>query len=359
MNAIDIADLLALGFNQRLPGIFVKANTDSVAFTKTGAGTVSLKAGTTVSVNGVLLRFSSATPVTMPALVAGTDYAIYACTDGSLRADASFTAPSGYTADNSRKIGGFHYGLVAQGETLVGGSFNTAGNVNTAGMVWAQSDVDAIAGINAYSLWDIKFRPACDPRGMTLVASSFWADIYLCNTTTDALGTSRYNAPIASGTVLPLVPAAFGGNGSLAYTNCSWWVANEIACSAGKRLCSQAEFVLATFGVTEAISLGGASVTPPATMRQPGYTSKWGLDQATGHVSVWGSESSQTGTTFVWVSAGGRGSNYVSADRRALLGGARGFSSNAGSRSSLWSNAPGISGWDIGLRSFCDHLKLV
>jgi hypothetical protein len=140
--------------------LFYKADPDSVIFTKTAAGAISLKAGTKVEVAGAVVSFVSNTAVTMPSLTAGTDYAVYVCSDGTVRADASFSAPTGYTTANSRKIGGFHYAL---------------GNLN----------VDATPNINAYSLWDLKWRPACaDPRGMVLVAGKFWCDIYLLGSIT-------------------------------------------------------------------------------------------------------------------------------------------------------------------------------
>ncbi len=90
-------------------GYFSKTDCTSVVFTKTAAGTISVKAGTIVDVWGTTVTFAAATAVTMPTLVTGTDYAVYACTDGTARADASFTAPTGYTTANSCKIGGFHY----------------------------------------------------------------------------------------------------------------------------------------------------------------------------------------------------------------------------------------------------------
>ena len=90
-------------------GKFYKTDPTTVAFTKTAAGTISIKAGSIVTTPNATLTFATATAVTMCALSAGTDYAIYACDDGSLRADASFSYPTGYTASNSRKIGGFHY----------------------------------------------------------------------------------------------------------------------------------------------------------------------------------------------------------------------------------------------------------
>ena len=86
-------------------GVFTKADASTVAFTKTGANTATLKGGTYIDVVGTPLTFAADTAITMPTLVAGTDYAIYACTDGTVRADAGTSAPTGYTTANSRKIG--------------------------------------------------------------------------------------------------------------------------------------------------------------------------------------------------------------------------------------------------------------
>jgi hypothetical protein len=49
-------------------GMFSKADPTTVVFTKTGAGTVSLKAGTSIECNGSVLNFSTATAVIMPSL---------------------------------------------------------------------------------------------------------------------------------------------------------------------------------------------------------------------------------------------------------------------------------------------------
>jgi hypothetical protein len=62
------------------PSLFYKANAFSPAFTKTAAGTISVKAGTSAMVAGVMLAWASDTAVTMPTLTGGTDYAVYACT---------------------------------------------------------------------------------------------------------------------------------------------------------------------------------------------------------------------------------------------------------------------------------------
>lgn len=322
---------------------------------KTGPGSLSLQAGVMVVVAGRVMAFMVDTPVAMPALVAGTDYAVYVCSDGTVRADASTTAPAGYAATNSRKIGGFHYGLVIPGQTVAGGGFATAGN----GMIWVQSDVDRLAGINAWSIWDLRYRPACnDPRGMVCVGGRVWVDIYFCSPDVAVNGTSRANTPVASGTVLPKIPAAFGGNGVSAYSNLNWWVANELARSVGKRPILEHEFVEAAYGVTEAQSLGGAAETIPVTTRQQGFTSKYGIEQATGHIRTWGMDSGQVGEAFAWQNVtGGRGSTYTTGHTRVTLGGNRDFGSNSGSRCSFWDNSPWNSLWHIGLRAACDHLE--
>lgn len=352
------------------PSLFYKLDAFSPAFTKTGAGTLSVKAGTSAMVAGVKISWAADTAITMPALTGGTDYAIYVCTDGTIRADSNQSAPSGYTTGNSRKIGGFHYGLTAAGTTVAGGSFATTGS----GMIWTQGAVDDIAGINKYSLWDLKFRPACsDPRGMTLVGGLVWVDIYLCSTDTAANGTSKAGSNIASGAVLPKIPAAFGGNGATTYPSLSWWVANELARANQKRLMWEHEFVEAAYGVTENQSVDTTASTYPTTQRNAGYTSKYGIEQASGHHWTWGLDSSAysdvTGAgSYKQVNgntgaAGSeRGQIYTFGTYglvRVILGGSRMLGASSGSRASNWNNFPWHSYWNIGLRAACDHMTLV
>ena len=123
------------------PGALTKATPQLPAFAKTGAQALGVQNDIAVAVHGVALYFAANTPIVMPALVAGTDYAIYACTDGTLRADSDWSAPAGYDGTDSLKVGGFHYGLVAPGTTVAGGQFASGGN----GMIWTQADVDRIA----------------------------------------------------------------------------------------------------------------------------------------------------------------------------------------------------------------------
>ena len=144
----------------------------------------------------------------------------------------------------------------------------------------------------------------------------------------------------------------FGGNGTLNYTTLTWYEAAEIAASQGKRLITQPEFNAAAFGVTENQSLGGASSTIPATVRQPGYTSKWGLEQASGHHWTWGNVSHGVGGSG-YVFGPARGQSYGT-PYAALFGGARNGAGSSGSRCSNWLNSAWLSGWNIGLRAACD-----
>ncbi|QXX74228.1 hypothetical protein [Methylovirgula sp. HY1] len=325
------------GIVNGLATAFSKASSTGPAFTVTGAGTININAGTAVALNGFIYNFSTATAVVMPTLTGGTDYAVYICNDGTVRADASFSAPTGYTTAQSRQIGGFHYAPGGNAAAMAGGNTTPA--------------------INPYSVWDLKWRPRCaDPRGMALVAGAFWADIYLCNTAPDANGTSGYNLNIASGSRLPVIPAMFGGNGSTAYSEFNWWDANEVMFSAGKRLLSTAEFQVAAYGTTEESSL---TADPVTTGLSGGvYTSKWGMIQATGCYWVWGRELGGPYSAASWTQSTGNRGQFYNMPNAVILGAPFGGAAFSGSRASNWSGAASSSSGNVGARGCCDHLML-
>lgn len=312
-------------------GLFVKADPAAVAFTKTAAGAASIKAGTKVDVAGTLVQFAADTAITMPTLTAGTDYAIWVKDDGTIQASSSHTSAPG--AGNWRKIGGFHYA--------------PGGNAN------AQAGGDTTPAINAYSLWDLKFRPACpDPRGMTLVADSFWTDIYLLGVDHLTNGTSKYNVTIADGSSPPKIPTKFGGNGSTAYSTMNWWEANEVLQAHGKRSPSYDEFAALAYGTTEATS-GGTD--PVSTILRNAYTSKWGVMLATGNLWVWGAEFGGGAAGATWTAnTGGRGSTYQM-ENAVLFGGSWDYPSYSGSRASHWLHSPTNSTNYLGARGVCGH----
>jgi len=305
----------------------IKTTAASPAWAKSGAALITAQA-LAYTLAGAAHELPPGTAITLPALASGNDYAIYATVDGRLVADLNWSAPSGEPAGTTRKIGGFHVALT--GEIL------------------------------EYSLWDINYRPTCpDPRGMVCINGMFWADIYLLGVNHHADGTSRAGVVIADGDRPPKIPAIYGGNGSAAYAELTWFIAQDVLQSHGKRLPSWGELSMLAFGVTEATSVGTDPVT---TKHDAPRRSRWGVEQATGNLWVWGADvngTSATGTTTWQAITGGRGSIYTHSLRAVLLGAAWASGAYSGSRSAFWSHSPSYSGSDIGGRGLSDHLCLL
>ena len=141
----------------------------------------------------------------------GRDYYVYAVEPAEatiaprLTVSANSTVPSGYTAANSRKIGGFHYGKVRTG--------TAAGSVAD--------------GIVPNSVWDLRHRPTCSPEGMVKVGN-IWVDIYLSSDDGQGGIKSAYNATPLTGT-----------------EGLNWYSFVERAAKVGKRLLTYAEWIAA------------------------------------------------------------------------------------------------------------------
>ncbi len=85
------------------------------------------------------------------------------------------------------------------------------------------------------------------------------------------------------------------------------------------------------------------------------FTSKWGVIQSTGCMNTWGNDfGGPNGSTAYTANTEGRGSTY-NLSNVVRLGGYWGNTSNSGSRSSNWHNAPTSSNSDIGSRGVCNH----
>lgn len=334
-------------------------NSDRI-FEKTSDNGLKVKKDVEIILNGNAIILEKDKPVSIPSsMITGEDYAIFVDESGNLSAIAdSITQPASLTS--GVKIGGFHNAVLPFGTTLDTGGFNTTSSNPLNSKIWTQAEVDDICGINKHSIWDLNFRPTCDPRGMTCITNSFgvpkfWADIYFCSVDYYKNGSSRYNTNVASGTVLPLRSKNFGGDGTSKYTTFNWYEANEIAYEVGKRLPTYEEFCHLAFGVTEAISLGGSNVTIPATGHENGYTSQWGIEQATGHHYIWGADNSGYGSN--WTSGRLRGQVYCSADQVPAFGGFRNNTSNSGSRCCIWNAIPVLSNWNLGARFVCFNIN--
>lgn len=118
---------------------------------------------------------------------AGKDFYIYACEPTSNDApdfilSANSTVPTGYTADNSRKIGGFHCLCLSVG-TISG---HTLSGYNT-------------GEILPNSPWDLKHRAVSENEGMVYIPEvNRWVDIYLTSWDGAKL-VSEYNGAFVTG----------------------------------------------------------------------------------------------------------------------------------------------------------------
>ena len=138
------------------------------------------------SENDVVLQLSS---VATPANLAGKDVYIYACQPSDSESTVPVfvlslnnTVPTGYNANNSRKIGGFHC-LCADVGTISGHKLSgyIAGDILPA------------------SCWDLIHRPKCSPEGMCYIDKcDVWLDIYLASWDGEKL-VSVFNGVTADG----------------------------------------------------------------------------------------------------------------------------------------------------------------
>lgn len=341
-----------------LPAL-VKADPTAPCLIKTSATTLAIKAGTHVKIGNAYVSLTVQTAVVMPAVMTpGEDYAVFVHPDGTASAVADpYFDPAEAPVPGALKIGGFHYGLTAPGTTPASGGFATTGFTNTGGNYpWTQVRVDRIAGINEFSIWDLTFRSKGEQHGFSFDPQrKVWDAIYFCSPDHLANGISRYNTPVASGTVLPKIPVEYGGDGTATYGRLSAYEALEIVASHGCRLMTQEEFASGALGVTEGQSLGGAASTIPASKREPGYTSRIGLEQATGHIWTIGGPLTSVGGS-AWTAGPNRGQFYGGAGL-PLFGGSRDNAANSGSRASYWYIDFWSSNLSVGLRAACDHYQ--
>jgi len=301
---------------------FVKADGSQPAWTAPTTTTLETSSDFVAVVGSTVIEIASGTAVTLPTLSAGTDYTIYAATDGSLQAvDADSATPAG-----ERKLGGFH----------------------------ASAGASEIVEL---SMWDLKWRPAApSPRGMTLdPGGRAWGDIYLIDVGYTNYGYSRNGQTIADGGNRPILPATVGGDGTTLCPSASWWQFLDIIYAAGKRYGIYEELVSLAYGVVERQAVG---TDPGTTQHQAGHRGASGMEQATGVMYQWFSGVSATAGSG-WIDiAEGRGDVYASNMKAPLFGAYWSNGSYAGSRASAWAVAPDYSDSSYGARALSDHLNL-
>ena len=149
--------------------------------TAAGAATpnqITIAAGVLIAVGSsvfktVLTNLTTANLDTGSGFEMGTDYYIYCCdpTNGSDTVDRdevftiskNSTYPSGYTADNSRKIGGFHYGKCRYVNAL-GNPINSSGAENGSG--WQGNVYNGIIPNSVWTARSATILPAWFTLGM-------------------------------------------------------------------------------------------------------------------------------------------------------------------------------------------------
>jgi len=157
-------------------------HTDHDKVTFKGSNEIPLKIGDNWFFCDTDVNISTATHMDTGSVANGKDYYVYACNNaGTLEFKISLnsTTPTGFTAANSRKIGGFHT-LCADVGTISGHALSG----------YVAND------ILPTSIWDLKHRPICEPEGMVYdEGTGIWVDIYLASGT-GASTASVYGATI-------------------------------------------------------------------------------------------------------------------------------------------------------------------
>ena len=275
---------------------------------------------------------------------AGKDFYIYAVTKNDsyhLALCANSTVPLGYTAENSRKIGGFHclckdVGTIS-GHTLSG---------------YKQGD------ILPASVWDLSHRPKSEPEGMVYVDGlDLWVDIYLASYTGSTKDytiklVSKYGAITADGT-------------SAEKFHC--YKFEQVFGEQKKRLLYQREFIVASVGSNQATNVkGSADVTTTGGFVDTAgrrMISNYGIEDMCGNLWQWGAD---TGSAYTGNAS--YGNAFDANDRpdikgqwyggvfRPLLGGAADYGAVCGSRASNWTNGALYLYWSCGGRGASEPL---
>lgn len=260
----------------------------------------------------------------------GKDFYVYACqpTDGTtvpkIILSANSTVPAGYTATNSRKIGGFH-GECADVGTISGHALSgyAAGDILPA------------------SVWDLRHRPVASPEGMVFDGRR-WIDIYIASWDGSKL-VSRFGGVMADGESSP-----------------RWHGEKfeEYFAEVGKHLLSRSDFMHCMKGIQEQVNIKGSADANTTgghvNTNNVRIISNYGVEDCAGVIWQWGSDlfeamsTSHSGTNtwndgYSWstlsvynadIDDTGRGSCYGFL-RRVLFGGGWGDGANCGSRSAF------------------------
>lgn len=249
---------------------------------------------------------------------AGKDFYVYAVEDStSIVLSANSTFPTGYTALNTRKIGGFHCLCVSVG-TISGHTLS-----------------GYVAGdILPRSVWDRFNRSAGRQEGTILSRCGKWVDIYLPSVSGNTL-VSVNGGTIADGTSSPAFHTY----------KFEQWFSRQ-----GMHTISQQEFFSVAEGANQSTNI--VDTTDPVTTTGHVDTagrrmiSNEGVEDTCGVSWQWGRDTGGVMTGAAWENAYDanddsttRGQHYH-APCRCLLGGAWTNGVFCGVRASRWSDSP-------------------
>ena len=212
---------------------------------------------------------------TVAANRAGRDFYIYACipktgVEPVIVVSANATVPLRYTADNSRKVGGFHCEC-ADVETPTPDHWMRG---------WKKGE------IIPFAVWDLKHRPSGAPEGMTWIPGHGWIGIYFLSssgTATDRKLVTKHGGTIADGTSAPTW-SDFDFIETLAKQS-QHLPSNDTLTAAGLGTPTG----LAIKGATDPVTTGGHVNTSDTRI-----VSYFGVEDGSGVVWTWGRESCWT-----------------------------------------------------------------
>ena len=303
-----------------IPDLYAKVGTELISIV-----------GETIDINTV--GYWDNAVFATPANRVGKDFYIYGREAGGYILSNNSTYPLGYTAANTRKLGGFHCLCVDVG-TISGHALS--------GYV--------VGDILPRSCWDLKHRPRSAPEGMVQSLDGAWVDIYLPSLGTGGKLVSKYNATIAD-----------GGNG---------WHTYKFEQNFGiitKRSVSQAEFVVASLGSNQSTNILG-SADPVTTgghkdTANRRMISDIGCEDMCGALWQWSRDAGGVQTAAAWANAynandtGVSGQHYQ-APARAELGGGWNSAAICGSRASAWNASPLVLAADVSGRGSAEPVDL-
>jgi hypothetical protein len=178
-------------------------------------------------------------------LAHGKDYYMYLISEGENDPEIIFsrnaTFPAGCTMNNTRKIGGFHFGsirIVDENWTPLDPSGQKYGN---SGVTWKNN---VTVGIIPNSLWDLKNRPKTAFGGLVKIGN-FWLSIYNASIKIPVTFFNSVSGLSVSGGELQSVYGQFPATGTEGLNQFNFV---ELAGRAGMRLPSYQEWLMAAIG---------------------------------------------------------------------------------------------------------------